>query len=321
MKDVAYELYKMGMNVIVPLHSGHGTHNFHHTQTGLDRNNDVANNDNSNKSENHWIRDLRDFYVPEANKLGEKIIAGGLSMGGLLATNLTLHPELAEGDADIAALILFSPLLEHIYDINGVGACVIDKNSSRKYQENPSIENGYDLFTSGFEYNGGGASFRYMFMGWRGVCSASHIIWKTDALKHAKSISAQNSVPVFGVLTEYDSAVSKSDFIEFMEKSDDEGKRKNHMFAFITSDDDTRYGKFKNRSWWTIHSREGKYLDHAGVVLKDSQFNRNYTVRNSATHLEDDSHVIGYGNILNSDFDPMMNSLKSWLKNKFPSLK
>ncbi len=95
LKDIGYQLFKAGMNVMIPRLTGHGTCAEH------------LNNNFTQLSD--WIgggkhRGDVPWAIEEAKKFGEKIYIGGFSLGGALATYAVFQKI-----EDFAGLLLVSP--------------------------------------------------------------------------------------------------------------------------------------------------------------------------------------------------------------------
>lgn len=284
-KDIAYKLFKMGMNVVVPRLSGHGT--------------DM--NDLHNVKYEHWIDDVHGHAASEALRYGERIFLSGFSMGAIAASHLIIHGEKRITNK-IKGLALFSPFLNYptpafTHHAARAISCL------RKGQMSKSSD-----------YPGGGESFRYMRMSNAGICEVGKLIQET---KLNANLRPFYNIPLFGVFTEDDSAIHIPTFMNLMENTYPvlknrfliytrrslEKKKKLHRHHITMKE----YEERLEIDGWRVYKKVDHYLDHAATVLEKNSFNESL-VDNSPEQL---------GRLLNYEFRTAMEELEHFVLKNF----
>ena len=289
-KDIAWELYQQGYNVLVPLMPGHG----HETAQGVGLPEGLH-----NVKWSDWTTHIAQNVLPLLDEMGEeRLLIGGLSNGGILTvhTVLTMPPEMR---AKVRGLLLYSPIialpqvvLTRVLSDLAISAFTCDKEG----------------FMADVPYLGGGESFRYMLMSKNGVCQAHQLIQESDVGDHYREFE---NIPVFGVLSEDDAAIDQSAFIRFMERTGG-GKNKfvilsnKKRASIIRSAERALSGGQQRRINFTtpasqrceaasasdcvvarlddgkVYVSKSRYVDHAGVTLSHRAENLRYVDRDFA---------------------------------------
>lgn len=223
-RDIAQTLFNHGINVIAPRHTGHGTRDYHLQRV----------------SRFDWREDFK-WSKTEAQKLGEEIILGGMSLGGSLVMRETLYESVKP-----AGLLLFSPALIMPW----------------KFRLSCIFKGGYEAEKT---Y---GVGVRYQKISNNGTCE----LYRVNKEIRKKSYMLETlDIPVFGALTVYDTAIEMDKTYNFIKRLNATGKAQLALFTGLgrTDAEGNPLDASKLPFDTTIIEVEQE-LPHASVLLKSS---------------------------------------------------
>lgn len=175
LKDIAISLHKDGYTVLVPLLKGHGT----------------VPSDLHSVQYQDWIQDAQKTLELAQSLTSEKILLGGFSMGGVLATYMTQQPQWAER---INALLLFGPAFQ-IKNSLGRAICKSNGGTIKTWAKDQE----------------GSTPYKYQQMSFHAVCQ----------LYEMANIVKEGEIhtPTFMALTEYDKTINSDEAFHFIASS------------------------------------------------------------------------------------------------------
>ncbi len=213
LKDIAFTLYQSGYTVLVPLLSGHGTkpedlHTVRYTD---------------------WIQDVEETLELAKSLSHEKVLVGGFSMGGVLATHAA---QIVKWKEAIEGLILFGPAFQ-IKNSLGRAICKSSGGTIKTWARNKE----------------GSTPYKYQQMSFRAVCE----LYNLGNLVKENSIS----IPTFMTLTEYDKIINSDEAFHFIASA---GKADKMILV---------YSKDKREPSLSAQFFQSKEMTHTDLVFKE----------------------------------------------------
>ena len=239
-RDIAIDLHKMGLNVVAPRWTGHGTRAPHLAKTKY----------------TEWLEDAK-FAKEMVKPYGEKTILGGMSMGGAHnAYQAAFHSD------DIHGLMMFAPAIKmptvfqmtaRIGGLFGLAQGDKDYGIETRYQNFPSAPARQLVFLQNKAMDG----LKYLRRDSRAGAPRSVI----DGHKVV-------DMPVFMVLTEYDNAIDNLRAAKFVYSS-----TKPH---FVYLDNPAEKADLEELAPYkegdnTVVIRTTEAINHASTTLKDRE--------------------------------------------------
>lgn len=237
LKDIAKILHDQGMNVITILLPGHG----------------LTLEDMAEIKYQQWIRELR-WGLKIAGMLGENVLVGGFSTGGVLATTAILETNLIRG------LLLFAPALQVLGPMN-IGnrtsflTCLKGLNQisyESELEENP-VKYGTRSLNSICQLAKLISNLYYK-------VGESLFFSKTQSV--IEKLAEKVTVPVFTALTTEDHRVPYEAIIDFAKAV--KGRQKTLVYT-----PDVK----KIKSFPGVEFVVGEAIQHSFLVLKENEFN------------------------------------------------
>ncbi len=237
LKDIAQVLYARGMNVVTILLPGHG----------------LNVEDMHQVKYQQWLREMR-WGMRIAAQLGENVLVGGFSTGGVLATSAAIESKFVKG------LLLFAPAIEVQGPFNiGNRAAIL---TCLKYINRLTFDN--DIAENPVKYKTRSAN---------SVCQLDLLIWNLYSLigenmflsrthKIIEKLAAKIKIPTYIVMTTEDHRVPADAILQFA------ASMRAPVSALVYTPDSRKISPFPG-----LEIVGGKTLSHSSLVLKANEYN------------------------------------------------
>ena len=243
-RDISQILFKQGINVLAIRTTGHGTHQ----------------SDLANVHREDWYEDMK-HGLAEAKKLGEEILLGGMSLGGSLAVREALV------NKDVKGLLLFSPAFKMPKEFDN--SCLLEHPLKRPFLKVIGRVLGKD--TSDFQARKEfGVGVRYQGIHNNGTCELVRLNREISALALENDEAepfAHLDIPVFNVLSEYDTAVDLPYVSSLSSNAKSNQRGLSHLVVYS---DPSAAPDLVSEATVTFR-KEVPCMRHASVLLKPSR--------------------------------------------------
>lgn len=232
-RDIAIILFNQGLNVVAIRTSGNGSQP-HHLR---------------NVSFRDWIEDMN-YGKKLAIQYGERIILGGMSLGGTLATYATLIKNEYPEEQRAHAILGFSP-------------AIITPNRHR-YSCSIFFRRGYEAKK---DY---GKSVRYPKISNAGTCQLWRLTRKIHGFYRNRDYYDLVDLPMFHVFTEYDAAINFEETLAYARKSPAARHGRSHIVMFAM-EEESQFGNSIESLTPQSVVKIVPHLRHASVLMRQTE--------------------------------------------------